>query len=413
MSWMHETQIENGPLVVTSELPEAQSVAIGFFVDVGSRDEDEHEAGIAHALEHMLFKGTASLDVHALGEKLDQLGGHANAFTSRERTCFHIHVLHEDWQEAVRLIAEMFLNPALPEMEWKREREVIFSEMAMVEDTPDEWVFDQHMQALFPEQGIGKPTLGTKASLRGMTHEDLRHYLEKHYRPPHLLIAASGRIDHRELVDQLSAISWPQAGEQRDRHPAVMQPGVQWLPRNFEQAQLVATWPGITAASDERAVAWLANQMLGGGMSSHLFREVREKRGLAYSVGSSLSTLSDSGVWSISCGTDPALVAECLQVIREAMESFASVITDESVARARRQLEVQFRMGMESVEGHMLYLGARLDEKHLLSHPEWIERTNAVSAGQIRSWITTKLASQPMWSISAPAAVLQSMKKMM
>jgi len=410
---MHETQIDNGPLVVTSELPEAQSVAIGFFVDVGSRDESETEAGIAHALEHMLFKGTGSLDVHALGEKLDQLGGHANAFTSRERTCFHIHVLHEDWQEAIRLIAEMFLAPALPEDEWQREREVIFSEMAMVEDTPDEWVFDQHMQALFPGQGIGKPTLGTKEALRAMTHGDLRSYLETHYRPPHLLIAASGRVSHRELVDLLSAIQWPRAGQQRRRETPVMQSGAQWLPRNFEQAQLVASWSGIRADSDERPQAWLANQMLGGGMSSHLFREIREKRGLAYSVGSSLSTLSDSGVWSISCGTDPSLLPECLQVIRDSMESFTATVTDESVARAKRQLEVQFRMGMESVEGHMLYLGARLDEKHLLSHREWIEKTSAVTAGQIRDWISTKLGSQPLWSIAAPEAVLQSVKKLM
>lgn len=413
MSWMHETQIENGPLVVTSELPDAQSVAIGFFVDVGSRDESENEAGIAHALEHMLFKGTRALDVHALSERLDLLGGHANAFTSRERTCFHIHVLHEDWQQAVYLIGDMILEPALPEAEWQREREVIFSEMAMVEDSPDEWVFDQHMQALYPGQGVGRPTLGSKEALRAMTHESLRGYLESHYRPPHLLVAASGRIDHRQLVDQLSAIAWPNAGKRRSRETAVMKPSVQWLPRNFEQAQLVATWPGITAASDERPVAWLANQMLGGSMSSHLFREVREKRGLAYSVGSSLSTLSDSGVWSVSCGTDPALLPECLQVIRAAMDGFVDVITDESVARARRQLEVQFRMGMESVEGHMLYLGARLDEMHLLSHLEWIEKTNAVSAGQIRDWVATKLASKAMWSIAAPEAVLQSVEKLM
>ena len=412
-SFVDETQISNGPLVVSHTMPDAQSVAIGFFVDVGSRDEDESQAGIAHALEHMLFKGTESLDVHALSERLDQLGGHANAFTSRERTCFHIHVLHEDWQEALSLLTEMILKPRIPEDEWLREREVIFSEMAMVEDTPDEWVYDQHMQALFPGQSLGCPTLGTKEALKAMTQDDLRGYLDGNYRPPRLLVAASGHLDHQALVDVLAEIKWPHAGEGRVREMAVMQPQVQMLERSFEQAQLVASFPGIKSASSQRPVAWLANQMLGGSMSSHLFREVREKRGLAYSIGSHLSTLSDTGVWSVSCGTDPSLLPECLSVIRDTVDGFASNISEASLQRAKRQLEVQFRMGMESVEGHMLYLGARLDEEILLSHAEWVERIRAVELNEIRSWIGGSLSEKPMWSICAPEAVLQSIEKLM
>ncbi len=411
--FIEETQIPDGPLVVTHAMPDAQSVAIGFFVDVGSRDEDEGQAGMAHALEHMLFKGTQSLDVHALSERLDQLGGHANAFTSRERTCFHMHVLFEDWQEATKLLTEMFLQPALPEEEWLKEREVIFSEMGMVEDTPDEWVYDRHIQALFSAQGIGRPTLGTKDALNAMTHDDLKAYLEEHYRPPHLLVAAAGHVDHQQLVDLLSRVSWPQAGERKSRRKAVMLPAVQWLPRSFEQAQLVVTYPGVTAASAERPVAWLANQMLGGGMSSRLFREVREKRGLAYSIGSHLSTMSDTGIWSVSCGTDPALLPECLHVIRDTLDRFVSGISEDAVVRAKRQLEVQFRMGMDSVEGHMLYLGARLDEERLLSHSQWVERIAAVDPDEIRIWVEEKLSAKPMWSICAPEHVLQSVKKLM
>ncbi|MFC1545826.1 M16 family metallopeptidase [Pseudomonadota bacterium] len=412
-SFVDETQISNGPLVVSHTMPDAQSVAIGFFVDVGSRDEDEGQAGIAHALEHMLFKGTESLDVHALSERLDQLGGHANAFTSRERTCFHIHVLHEDWQEALSLLTEMILKPRIPEEEWLREREVIFSEMAMVEDTPDEWIYDQHMQALFPGQGLGRPTLGTKEALKAMAHHDLREYLEGNYRPPRLLIAASGHLDHQALVDMLSEIRWPHAGAGRVREIAVMKPQVQMLERSFEQAQLVASFPGIKSASSQRPVAWLANQMLGGSMSSHLFREVREKRGLAYSIGSHLSTLSDTGVWSVSCGTDPSLLPECLSVIRETVDGFAPNICEASLERAKRQLEVQFRMGMESVEGHMLYLGARLDEEILLSHAQWVERIRAVQLDEIRTWVGERLSEKPMWSICAPETILQSIEELM
>ncbi len=409
-SFVDETQIPNGPLVVSHTMPDAQSVAIGFFVDVGSRDEREDQAGMAHALEHMLFKGTKSLDVHALSEALDQLGGHANAFTSRERTCFHIHVLHEDWRKAIALLTEMLLHPALPEEEWLREREVIYSEMAMVEDTPDEWVYDQHMQALYPEQTIGCPTLGTKAALGAMTHEDLRGYLEEHYRPPQLLISVAGRIEHQDLVDTLALVDWPQAGGEKLRPSAKLSSGVQWLPRNFEQAQLVVSFPGMNVSSTEKPIAWLANQMLGGSMSSLLFREVREKRGLAYSIGSHLSTMSDTGIWSISCGTDPGLLGECVNVIRDALEQFESIISDDVVNRAKRQMEVQFRMGMDSVEGHMLYLGGRIDEEELLTHLQWVERVNAVRPEAIRGWVGEKLSQKPLWSLCAPEHVLHNVE---
>ena len=409
-SFVDETQIPNGPLVVSHTMPDAQSVAIGFFVDVGSRDEREDQAGMAHALEHMLFKGTKSLDVHALSEALDQLGGHANAFTSRERTCFHIHVLHEDWPKAIALFTEMILTPALPEEEWLREREVIYSEMAMVEDTPDEWVYDQHMQALYPEQTIGRPTLGTKAALGAMSHDDLRGYLEEHYRPPQLLISVAGRVEHRELVDALASVDWPQAGGEKLRPSATLASGVQWLPRNFEQAQLVASFPGMKVSSKEKPVAWLANQMLGGSMSSLLFREVREKRGLAYSIGSHLSTMSDTGVWSISCGTDPGLLGECVNVIRDSLSQFESIVAEDVVSRAKRQMEVQFRMGMDSVEGHMLYLGGRIDEEELLTHLQWVERVNAVRPEEIRDWVADKLSQKPLWSLCAPEHVLENVE---
>lgn len=409
-SFVDETQIPDGPLVVSHTMPDAQSVAIGFFVDVGSRDEREDQAGMAHALEHMLFKGTKTLDVHALSEALDQLGGHANAFTSRERTCFHIHVLHEDWPKAIELLTEMLLQPALPEEEWLREREVIFSEMAMVEDTPDEWVYDQHMQALYSAQTIGKPTLGTKAALSAMTHDDLRGYLEEHYRPPQLLISVAGRIEHQELVDALASVSWPQAGGVKQRPAATLSSGIQWLPRDFEQAQLIASFPGMKVSSNEKPIAWLANQMLGGSMSSLLFREVREKRGLAYSIGSHLSTMSDTGIWSVSCGTDPALLSQCVEVIKESLNSFATLINEDVVNRAKRQMEVQFRMGMDSVEGHMLYLGGRIDEEELLTHLQWVARVKAVEPQEICDWVQDKLSQKPLWSFCAPEHVLQNVE---
>ncbi|RLL51524.1 insulinase family protein [Mariprofundus sp. EBB-1] len=402
-SFYSETQIDNGPLVLSHAMPHSQSVALGIFINVGSRDEIERLSGITHALEHMLFKGTDQMDVHQLAEKLDDLGGNANAFTSRERTCFHLHVLHEHWLEALDILMQMVREPALPEAEWQREREVIYAEMAMVEDTPEEWVMDQHLESLFPDHSLGRPVLGTHASLSSFSTEDLSNYLQHWYNAPRLLIVAAGNIDHNALIDAVGDVSWGGKSEAEARIAAVpMASGVQALPRAGEQAQIIASFPGIVAASEQRPVAWLANQVLGGGMSSTLFREIREKRGLAYGVGSHLNALSDTGTWSITCGTEPKRAAECVDLLSGLLHGFASQISSDELERSKRQLQVQFRMGLDSVEGQMLYLGSRLDEQHLLSPRQWLERVQEVDVEAVRLWASEQLSTSALWSVAAP-----------
>lgn len=410
-SFYHETQITGGPLVVSHAMPEAQSVALGIFVDVGSRDESDIQSGITHALEHMLFKGTKQMDVHALAEKLDELGGNANAFTSRERTCFHLHVLHEHWQEALSLLTSMIREPALPEAEWRREREVIYAEMAMVEDSPEEWIMDRHLAALFPGHALGRTVLGTHQALSSLSTDDLSGYLQHWYRPPRLLITAAGRLDHAELIAAIDALDWTQDGKTSEqpasaRTSCEMQTGIQALEREGEQAQLIVSFPGISVTSDERPIAWLANQMLGGGMSSCLFREIREKRGLVYSVGSHLSMLTDMGAWSVSCGMEPSRGAECATVLCDVLGSFTENMNEDELLRAKRQVEVQFRMGLDSVESQMLYLGSRLDEKRLNSPMQWLELMHAVDMNQLRLWSEKQLSGGMLWSVAAPKQAL-------
>jgi predicted Zn-dependent peptidase len=406
-----ETQVNDGPLVVTHSMPEAQSVALGVFVDVGSRDEPEAQAGITHALEHMLFKGTKQMDVHVLAEKLDELGGNANAFTSRERTCFHLHVLHEHWQEALSLLTSMIREPALPEAEWQREREVIYAEMAMVEDSPEEWIMDRHLAALFPDHALGRTVLGTHEALGSFSTADLSGYLQHWYRPPRLLISAAGRIAHAELIAEIESLDWTQRGNVSEQAVSAriscdMQTGIQALERDGEQAQLVLSFPGIPITSPQRPTAWLANQILGGGMSSYLFREIREKRGLAYSVGSHLSMLTDMGAWSVSCGMEPSRGAECVDVLCNVLAGFVDQMNEEELLRAKRQLEVQFRMGLDSVEGQMLYLGSRLDEKQLNSPLQWLELMHSVDMDQLRLWSEKQLSQGILWSVAAPKQAL-------
>ncbi len=402
-----ETQLADGPLVLSHAMPHSQSVALGIFIDVGSRDEVQRLSGITHALEHMLFKGTSQLDVHQLAEKLDDLGGNANAYTSRERTCFHLHVLHENWREALDILMQMVREPALPQAEWEREREVVFAEMAMVEDTPEEWVMDQHLEALFPDHVLGRPVLGTHESLSSISATDLSDYLQHWYRPPRLLIVAAGKIDHDALITEVGRVAWGASSESGARLPSpLLTSGVQALPRAGEQAQIVASFPGISAASKQRPRAWLANQVLGGGMSSCLFREIREKRGLAYSVGSHLNTLSDTGTWSITCGSEPNRAAECVDLLSELLHSFAAQISADEVERSKRQLQVQFRMGLDSVEGQMLYLGSRLDEDRLLSPMQWLDKVLSVDVEEVRLWASTQFAAPALWSVAAPEQAL-------
>ncbi len=405
-SFIEHSTLQNGVQIATRELPNAQSVAIGIFMDVGSRDEAAHHAGIAHALEHMVFKGTDKLGVHELAESLDALGGNANAFTSRERTCFHIHVLYEDWQKALALLSDMLLHPALPEDEWQREREVIYAEMSMADDNPDDWVYDQHLSQVFVGHTMGKPVLGSRETLSSFSTQDLREYLNANYRGGHVLIAAAGRISHQDLMSEVEQSGWKNAGNKQKKHrlsPEVHR-GKYEMTRQMEQAQVVASWQSVCTTSPDKPIAWIANQLLGGSMSSILFREIREKRGLAYSIGSHLSTYTDTGLLSISCSTMPDQLESCVDVLQQTIEDVCQKIPAGMVQRAQRQLTVQFRMGMDSVEGAMLQLGALLDESKLYSPLEWVDKVNAVQPEQVQQWLKKQLEADALWTIVTPEA---------
>jgi len=314
-----------------------------------------------------------------------------------------MHVLHEDWPKALDILGEMLLDAAIPDEEWQREREVIFAEMAMVEDTPEEWVMDQHVQALFPGHGLGRPTLGTQRSLLTLTRQNLADYLAGFYRPPRLLICAAGRLEHGALLERVSAMHWPQGLPKAERRPAKMADGMQLLPRRVEQAQMVFSYPGIAAASDERPAAWLANQILGGSMSSRLFCEVREKRGLAYHIGSHLSSLSDTGIWTVMAGADPQRLPECADVIQATVHDVADHgVASGELALAQNLLAVQLRMGMDSVEGNMLRLGARLDETEIRPQTYWLERIRQIGQAAVQGWLAERLSVPPLLTLCGP-----------
>ncbi|MDX8402320.1 MAG: pitrilysin family protein, partial [Mariprofundaceae bacterium] len=327
--------------------------------------------------------------------------------STRERLCLHMQVLREDWPEALRLLAAMINEADLPTTEWALEREVIRSEIAMVEDAPEEWAMDRHLAGLFPGHALGRPVLGDPASLARIGRDELAGWMEAICRPPRLLVAAAGRIDHEALTAALAEIEWRQPAGAPSRHaPRSLAQGIQRLPRDDEQVQFLFSVPGVRAADETRPQAWLANQALGGGMSSRLFREVREKRGLAYGVGSQLSALSDTGLWTVSCATTPERAPEAARVLAAVIGEAAEGLDEAELARARRQIEVQLRMGRDSVEARMLRLGGRLDEARLASTEEWVARLREVDAAEVRAWMRARLRQPGFWTVVAPEAAL-------
>jgi len=402
-----ETQISGGPLIISQYMPDVQTVSLGIWVDTGSRDEAEEQAGIAHALEHMLFKGTEQHDAAEISLCMDNLGGQVNAFTTHERTCFHSHCLFDDWTESLDLLIELLLSATIPDAEWQREREVIFSEMHLLEDSPEEWLMDQHLQAIFPNQKIGMPILGNPDSLMRMTRQDLLDYLRSNYRPPRLLITAAGRIDHRELVRILEGYIWPQGQMRPKRSQPRSQRGIQRLPREIEQVYFSMSFPGIPSASSERPIAWMANHMLGGGMSSCLFQEVREKRGLAYSIGSQIASFSDGGMWTVYGATEPDRLQESMDVIVQTIHDFRKEPSCEAFMRSRKQIQIQMRMGMDSVEQNMFRLGARFDEQQIQPLSYWIDAVGEVGYPELCAWAGKQLQAEPMLSLCGPEEILR------
>jgi len=315
--------------------------------------------------------------------------------------------LYEDWQKALALLSDMLLHPALPEDEWLREREVIFSEMSMVDDNPDEWVYDQHISQVFAGHTMGEPVLGSRETLSSFSVQDLRDYLNANYRGGNVLIAAAGRIQHQDLMTEIEQSEWGNTANKQEKNHVVpeVRCGKYKMPRQMEQAQVVASWQSINITSPDKPIAWIANQLLGGSMSSILFREIREKRGLAYSIGSHLSTYTDTGLLSISCSTMPEQLDSCLDVLQQTIADVCQNVPADMVQRAQRQLTVQFRMGMDSVEGAMLQLGGLLDERKLYSPLEWVDKVNAVQPEQVQLWLKRQLETDALWTIATPERV--------
>ena len=349
------TQRPSGLTIVSTEMPHANSIAIGIWVSAGSRDETDQEHGIAHMLEHMAFKGTQRRDAETIARQVEDIGGFINAHTSREETAYYIRLLPDHLDFALDLLVDILTSSTLPDTEIAREKGVIIQEIGQANDTPDDIVFDLFQGLCFPGHSAGRPILGTTESVTGFGRGDLSGFMDRYYGTSNMIISAAGQIHHEALLDRVDAIessltrkvskpermapAWPQRIGKRQ----------EVLVRDLEQTHVVFGWPAFSWSDPDRWPLLALSILYGGGMSSRLFQEVREKRGLCYSVFSFGQMLSDHGVFGVYAGTDAHDANELIRVACGELASLSKNTLEEELARAKAQMRSSLLMGGESV----------------------------------------------------------------
>lgn len=356
-----KTVFSNGLTVVTERHPEFRSLAIGVWVKVGTRHESSHEQGVSHFLEHMLFKGTEKRSALDIARQVDRVGGDFNAFTARENTCFHVLLLDRDAELGIEILSDVILNSTFESNEMERERKVILQEIAMVDESPEEIVHDLFFELLYPQHGLGRPILGTHRSISRMKRKDLVAYFRHHYRPDQTVISVAGNVSHQKILKKLSALSrlkWPGRPQKFVKAPYSRAPqptfGRWWYPEDTEQAHLIWGVKGPDYSSKDRFPAFLLNVYLGGGMSSTLFQEIREKNGLAYTVYSNLTPFTDAGVFSIYAATGVSQIPLCLKLIEECVQKVKeTLLTSEELDTIKDNLKGTILLSSDSAESRM------------------------------------------------------------
>jgi len=386
---VEKTVLPNGIQVVTEEIPGVHSVSVGFWVEAGSRDEHDEENGIAHFIEHMLFKGTRRRSARQIAKEIDAVGGILNAFTSKEFSSFYAKVLPEHLPVALDLLFDLYLNSLFATEELEKERQVIVQEINMVEDTPDEYMHDLFSQSFWPRHPLGAPILGRLETISSMDRRKLKDFFSRHYLQIAPIIVAAGRLKHEDLLRPVQKVlrriqAHPKEKKNRPPRP---HPQIQIKNKQLEQVHLLLGTQGLAAVHPRRYVFTILNTILGGGMSSRLFQEVREKRGLAYSVYSFVSSFVDSGLLGVYAGTGIHNLRRVLQVILREMTRLAeNSIRPKELRSAKDQLKGNLLLSLESTESRMSRLAKNEIFFHrFISTEEIIEGIERVSAEEICS----------------------------
>jgi predicted Zn-dependent peptidase len=356
--------LANGLRIATDRINTVDTVSLGIWVDVGTRHEQADINGVAHFLEHMAFKGTARRSALTIAEEIEAVGGHLNAYTSRESTAYYAKVLKEDVQLALDILSDILQNSTFQPEEIERERAVILQEIGQANDTPDDIVFDHFQECAYPDQAIGRPVLGSPEIIRKIERETVIGYLRKHYGAQRMVLAAAGHVDHdrlAELADNL--LGGLPAERPATTEPAYYAGGDRREQRDLEQLHLVLGFPGVVLGDPDYYAASVLSTALGGGMSSRLFQEIREKRGLVYTIHSFVHGYSDGGLFGIYAGTGEAEAAELVPAICNEVIRIEDGLTPVELNRAKTQMKAGLLMSLESSSARCEQLA-----QHLLIH---------------------------------------------
>lgn len=382
-----KTTLKNGIRILTQRMPHSRSVTMGVWVDVGSRDETESQGGLCHFIEHMLFKGTERRDALQIAKEFDSIGGLSNAFTSKENTCYHAKVMDVHLDKMVDILSDIFLNSLFDPQEVERERGVILQEIKMVEDIPEDHIHVLSAEALWAGHPLGRSILGAPNNILGFDSELIKSYIRQAYEPGHIVVSAAGNVDHDRLVN-LTAQAFEavrQGSGVARRTPPMMNKVVKIHEKDLEQIHICLNSKGVDLKDDRRHVCSILNVILGGNMSSRLFQEVREKRGLAYSVYSYHSSYTDSGTWTAYVAVDESKASEALDVIVSELQKMKRDLVDPSeLSNAKEYSRGGLYIGAESNENQMIRIAH--NETHFgrfVPLREVEEKIDAVSAESI------------------------------
>lgn len=398
--------LPSGLRVVTEHMPASATFSVGFYVGVGSRHESGARHGASHFLEHVLFKGTKRRSAEEISSAIESVGGDINAYTTKEYTCFYARVLDTDAELAVDVLTDMLTASRVLTREVDAERAVILDEIAMHADDPGETVQELVTEQLFGDTGLGRPVIGSVESITALTRDQIVRHWRQHYRPSAMVVAAAGNVDHDRLVEQLQAFeALPGGPAPRPTPPSVVvaSGGVLSVVRPFEQSTVALALPSPGVFDDRRYPLGLLSVVLGGGMSSRLFVEIRERRGLTYGIDADELAYSDAGVWSVDWQCAPDRLPEILRLVRVILDDVARHgVTEAELTRAKGQMRGQTVLAFEGPSSRMGRLGVNTltDDERTLT--EVLERYDAVGAAEVQQEAAALFAHQPVLVVVGP-----------
>jgi len=405
------TRLASGLTVVTETMPHVGTVSLGAYVAAGTRHERAEENGASHFLEHMAFKGTTRRSAARIAEEIEDVGGHLNAYTARERTAYYAKVLKEDAALAADIIGDILQHSVFDADEFERERGVILQEIGQANDTPDDIVFDHFQATAYPGQPMGLPTLGTEAVIRAMPREALIGYMRRHYAPSRVVVAAAGAIDHATVVGlaerHFQALP---AGEGAAAPPARYVGGEFRADQDLDQVHLVLGFPSMAYDDPEYHAGLLLSMLLGGGMSSRLFQEVREKRGLVYAISSFVSPYLDGGTFGIYAGTGESEAAELVPVVLGELAAVQRAVTRDELARARAQVKASLLMSLESTSSRCEQIAHQIHTwGRIMPLAESLARIDAVTVEDVAAAARRMFRAAPTLAAIGPVAKLPAL----